>query len=81
MTAEEGVIIVDDGLCRVSTAEYFTDWLVKYKGLPESSRENVISNLKEAFTHWELKGRLDRSPVIQIECPANGVMTIQLSRP
>jgi hypothetical protein len=30
---------------RPCAAEYFVDWLIQYKGLPEEARENVISNL------------------------------------
>ncbi len=61
-------------------AESVADWLVQYKGLPEESRENVTSNLREAFKNWELKGRLDRAPAISIECPADGSLTISLTK-
>ena len=60
--------------------ESFVDWLIEYKGMPEASRENTIANLREAFRNWELKGRLDRSPSLSVECPADGTMTITISR-
>lgn len=70
---------VTDGW-KAMKAESVTDWLVQYKGLPEESRENVTSNLREAFRNWELKGRLDRVPAILIECPADGTMTVSFNR-
>lgn len=50
-----------DRKIRDLTAEEFVDWLVKYKGLPEEARDNVIMNLREQFCWHRLQGRLDRN--------------------
>lgn len=43
------------------TAKEVVEWLVKYKGLPESSADNVESNLREQFKWHRLQGRLDHN--------------------
>jgi len=43
------------------TAEEMVDWLIEFKGLEKSGRDNVISNLNEQFKWHRLNGRLDRS--------------------
>ena len=48
-------------LVRDLTAEEMVAWLVEYKGLPESSAENVTMNLREQYRWHRLQGRLDRS--------------------
>ena len=44
-----------------TTAEECVDWLVKYKGLPETQRQNVEGNLRDVFKFHRLQGRLDRN--------------------
>lgn len=46
---------------RPLTAEYFVDWLIEYKGLPEETRANVISNLKGDYQKIELQGALKQA--------------------
>ena len=51
-----------DRLVRNTTAEEITDWLIKYHGLSEHSRDVVTSNLRQQFLWHRLRGRLDRHP-------------------
>ncbi|MES2685716.1 MAG: hypothetical protein V4706_02780 [Pseudomonadota bacterium] len=53
-----------DRLVKDLSAEETVDWLIEYKGLPESSRENVVTNLKGNLNAHRLRGRLDHWPII-----------------
>jgi hypothetical protein len=43
------------------TAEFFVDWLIKYKGLPAETRDNVILNLKRDYERVELRGSMKQA--------------------
>ena len=43
------------------TAEFFVEWLIVYKGLPEDQRDNVVSNLKRDYQRVELQGALKQA--------------------
>ncbi len=51
-----------DRLVHDSKPSEFVEWMVKYHGLPESSRRTVEINLQETFHYHRLRGRLDRWP-------------------
>lgn len=53
-------------MVRDMTAEEMVDWMVKYHGLPEGSRDTVVSNLREQYRWHRLQGRLDRTPTVQL---------------
>lgn len=46
---------------RPLTAEFFVNWLIECHGLPESSRETVISNLKRDYQRMKLAGALEQA--------------------
>lgn len=48
------------------TAEAFVDWLIKYKGMEESARANVVMNLRGQFQWHRLQGRCDRRPFLLV---------------
>lgn len=40
------------------TAKEFTDWLIKYHGLPKGAADTVRMNLEEQYKYHNLNGRL-----------------------
>lgn len=51
-------------MVRCLSAKEITEWLIKYKDLPESQAENVESNIREQLKWQRLQGRLDRYPFL-----------------
>jgi hypothetical protein len=50
---------------RPCTAEFFVDWLIEYKGLDASQKDNVVSNLKRDYERVRLQGALDYASTLK----------------